>query len=140
MRVNEREIVRIGIIKLRSAKRLCKRMCERGSGGAVTYPQNSPYNPHFAQQSAQLSFNLILCSTQYVTIMLIILIKVYIYAIVFHKVLKLVPSLKTALTINNINLKLLQLFSYICKEYIVKHLVFKTLIVLNAFILKYFSL
>ena len=58
MRVNEREIVRIGIIKLRSAESLCKRVCKRGGEETVAYPQNSPYNPHFAQRFAQLSLNL----------------------------------------------------------------------------------
>lgn len=58
MRANEIEIVRIGIIKLRSDERLCKRMCERGSEGTVAYPQNSTHNPHFTQQFTQLSLTL----------------------------------------------------------------------------------
>jgi hypothetical protein len=44
-----REIVRIGIIKLRSAESLCKRVCKRDGGETVAYPQNPPYNPYFAQ-------------------------------------------------------------------------------------------
>ena len=59
MRVNEREIVRIGIIKLRSAESLCKRVCKRDGGETVAYLQNPPYNPHFAQNLHNLS---LICS------------------------------------------------------------------------------
>ena len=46
MRVNEREIVRIGIIKLRSAESLCKRVCKRGSEETVAYPHFPSNNPY----------------------------------------------------------------------------------------------
>lgn len=85
MRVNEREIVRIGIIKLRSTESLCKSVCKREGGGAVTYPQISTYTPHFAQQFAQLALNLHLCATQCANKMEIILLLLHKYAIVCTK-------------------------------------------------------
>ena len=60
MRMNEREIVKVGIIKLRSAESLCKSVCKREGEETVAYPHTSPNTPHFAQQFAQLTLNLFL--------------------------------------------------------------------------------
>lgn len=54
-------------------------MCERGSEGAVTYPQNSPYNPHFAQHFAQLNLTLPLI------LRMLIIVKVHMYALIYTK-------------------------------------------------------
>ena len=87
--MNEKEIVRIGIINYFNNNREVESLCKRVRNGTATHnhnhPQNSPYNPHFAQQFAQLVLNLHLCATQCATIMLIILIKVHMYAIVCTK-------------------------------------------------------
>ena len=60
--MDEREIVRIGIINYFNSNRGVESLCKRVRKGTAThnhtYPQNSPYNPHFAQQFAQLSLNL----------------------------------------------------------------------------------
>lgn len=57
-----------------------------------------------------------------------------------HKVIKLVPSLLTALTIHKHNLKLVQLlFLIILKEDVIEHFFSNFFIVLNAFILLDFS-
>jgi hypothetical protein len=89
MRVNEREIVRIGIIKLRRDERgvegLCKRVCKGTAPHNHTYPQTSPNTPHFAQQFAQLVLNLHLCATQCANKMEIILLLLHKYAIVCTK-------------------------------------------------------
>lgn len=64
MRVNEREIVRVGIINYfnnnREAESLCKRVCKGTAPHNHTYTQTSSNTPHFAQQFAQLTLNLFL--------------------------------------------------------------------------------
>lgn len=53
MRVNEREIVRIGIINwdgdVRGGEREGKSVCNGTAPINHTYPQNPPHNPYFAQ-------------------------------------------------------------------------------------------
>lgn len=64
MRINEREIVRIGIINYfnnnREVESLCKRVRKGTATHSHTYPQTSPNTPYFAQQFAQLLLNLLL--------------------------------------------------------------------------------
>ena len=152
MRVNEREIVRIGIINYfnnnREAKSLCKSVCKGTAPLNHNHPYNPPNNPYATTMRntvrktylnptntylimRQFSLMLQLCANVCAT-------KMEIIQILTKKFILF--QLCATHCANLFNLKLSQLlFLTILKEYVIKHLFSNFFIILNLLFLFYFS-